>query len=286
MDGQTLLPHADLIGHASGSENPASFLNVGLEFFGYFKDLCGLKPNERVLDLGCGCCRMALPLLDYLTPPGSYDGLDIHKPDIAWATAHVTSGYPHFRFHHADVHNDLYNPNGPVRPEHYRLPFADNTFDFALLTSVFTHMLPAGMRRYMAELGRVLKVGGRLLNTFFLLNDEAAGLIRKGRSGWQFPFHLGPCAVQDQDHPEVVVGFREPEVRRLYAACGLDITTIKPGTWCGRDGGLSCLDLVIATKTRQPGRSAGRAPLTERLVQLFAPAAARFRRGGEFARAA
>lgn len=288
MDGKSeMIPLPDLIGHATGSQDATAFINVGKEFFGYFTGMCGLQPTERVLDLGCGCCRMALPLLDYLKPPGCYDGIDIHKADIDWATTHVTNRWPNFRFHHADIHNLAYNPGATLRPEDYRLPFDDNTFDFAFLTSVFTHMLPAGMRNYMAELARVLKVGGRLLNTFFLLNDDAAGHIRAGTSGWHFPFQYSMCAVQSQERPEDGVAFRENDVRKLYDNCGMNITAIVPGNWCGRPNGLSCLDLVIATKVRQPARSAGRPTLRESLDRLFRrDHPPRFKKLSEFARAA
>ena len=38
----------------------------------------GLKPEHRVLDIGCGVGRVALPLTRYLTS-GTYDGFDIVK---------------------------------------------------------------------------------------------------------------------------------------------------------------------------------------------------------------
>src|SRR5687768_5417535 len=50
---------------------------VGERYLGYFRDLCGLRPEETVLDVGCGVGRMAVPLAGYLSPPGRYEGFDI-----------------------------------------------------------------------------------------------------------------------------------------------------------------------------------------------------------------
>src|SRR5579862_1080583 len=73
-----LLPPISL--HCIGS---GDFLAIGDEFFGYFNALADLKPDERVLDIGCGTGRMARPLAGYLKK-GSYYGIDIVKSSVEW----------------------------------------------------------------------------------------------------------------------------------------------------------------------------------------------------------
>src|SRR5438132_1135958 len=49
------------------------FVKAGNVFFEYFKTLGGLKPWHKVLDIGCGIGRMAIPLTTYINKEGSYD---------------------------------------------------------------------------------------------------------------------------------------------------------------------------------------------------------------------
>src|SRR5262249_46340342 len=78
-DMAALVPPRDLELSVGGE-----FRAVGDEFFAYFVDLGRLRPTDRVLDVGCGIGRMAVPLTRYLTAAGRYDGFDITARSIAW----------------------------------------------------------------------------------------------------------------------------------------------------------------------------------------------------------
>lgn len=221
---------------------------VGEEFFGYFTTLAGLSPHDRVLDIGCGTGRMALPLTQYLNG-GTYDGFDIAKPAINWCRDVYSSRYPHFHFHHADIHNDLYNRRGRQRAEQFHLPFQENTFDFVFLTSVFTHMLPDAIANYLAEITRVMKPTAQCLATFFLITPESLQLMKSGVADIEFVSADGGYYVADLNRVESAVAFPEPVVREFYQQHGLQIVEpIRYGSWCGRKDGLSFQDIVIATR--------------------------------------
>jgi ubiquinone/menaquinone biosynthesis C-methylase UbiE len=238
-----LIPPASL--HSVGSPD---YVAVGEEFFHYFVELCGLKPHDRVLDVGSGTGRMARPLTRYLHG-GSYDGIDIVAPSVRWCQRTYTPRYPNFHFHFADLYNKAYNANGKYQAAEYRFPFAASSFDFVFLTSVFTHMLPQDMEHYLAEVARVLKRDGRCLVTYFLLNPDAWQLINAGVSEHNFKYELPGCRVESVATPEAVVGYDERIVRGLYAKYRLHIAEpILYGRWCQRPDGLSWQDMVIATK--------------------------------------
>ena len=223
------------------------FKAVGDEFLGHFRNLGGLGPGDCVLDIGCGIGRMARPLAPFLGPHGRYEGFDIAATGIDWCNRNFTPRYPNFRFQISDVYNKLYNPRGAVAASDYVFPYPDATFDFAFATSVFTHMFPADITRYVKETRRVLKPGGRALLTFFVWDDESARLVAEGRSAMPF--------VPYEDfwtwHPEVpedAVAVAEPFITRLAEESGLRLEGIHRGTWCGRDEGLSFQDLVLFSR--------------------------------------
>ena len=159
----------DFVGHSD-------FAATGDEFLTYFVEMGGLQPGEAVLDVGCGIGRMARPLAGYLSEAGSYDGFDVNRDGIGWCRRRY-AGRPNFRFQVADLYNRRYNPRGAHAAVEYRFPYDDARFDFVILTSVLTHLLEAEADHYLAETARVLRPGGRVFATFFLLDDDARDAI-------------------------------------------------------------------------------------------------------------
>ena len=221
---------------------------VGFEFRKLFTEYGGLKPEHRVLDVGCGIGRMAVPLTDFLTS-GDYHGFDIVRKGVEWCRSNITPRYANFSFLHSDVRNKFYNPHGVYEASSYRFPYDDGSFDFVFLTSVFTHMFPADLENYAREITRVLRPGGRCFITMFLLNDESQSLIEKKRSTQDFVHRLEECVTTDPTNPEGSLAFQESYVRTLFGRLGLSVgEPIHYGSWCGRNNFLSYQDVVIATK--------------------------------------
>ena len=226
---------------------------IGEEFLRHFVDLGGLRPNERVLDLGCGIGRMAVPLTRYLDERGSYEGFDVFPKGIAWCQENITPRYPNFRFRVADIHNKEYNPGGKFAASEYELPYGDASFDFVFLTSVFTHLLPDEVDNYLSQIRRVLAPTGRCLASFFLLNEESLGLLRAGSSTIDFKHDFGGYRTKSASTPEAAVAYPEGLIRSLYSEHGLTIVDpIRYGSWPGRKRFLSYQDIVISTKEDAP----------------------------------
>jgi SAM-dependent methyltransferase len=242
-----LVPPVELM--HDGPQSYKEFKENGAEFFRYYVELCGLRPDEKILDVGSGIGRKTWPLVDYLNEGGSYDGLELVKSAVDWCTEKYTSKYPHIRFQQIDVYNAHYNPEGKYQASEYRFPFGDDEFDLVVLNSVFTHMLPADVENYLREVGRVLKPGGRSLISFFLLNPESIKLLEQDKSMIVLPHEQAPVRMQSREKPEEAIGFEEEYVLALYESCGLEIKKpIGYGYWCGRAEYLSCQDLIVASK--------------------------------------
>jgi SAM-dependent methyltransferase len=225
------------------------FQAVGEEFLRYFVEWGGLAPYHRVLDVGCGIGRMAVPLTRYLAPSATYDGFDIVAHGIEWCRQEITTRFPSFRFQLADVRNGSYHPRGRAEAARYTFPYADGAFDFVFLTSVFTHMVPAALERYVGEIARVLAHDGRVLMTFFLLNPESVERLEAGRSSLDLRHPIGACRVMDRDVPERAIAHPESRVRELLASHGLKVVEpVRYGGWCGRPGAASYQDVLVARR--------------------------------------
>ena len=234
--------HDGPVGYAEFKEN-------GLEFFRLYVELCDLKPYEKMLDVGCGIGRKTLPLTSYLSGSGSYDGLDIVKSGIDWCVQRYTPQYPNFNFQLLDVFNRHYNPVGTRRAAEYIFPFDDEQFDFAVLNSVFTHMMPDEVASYLSEVARVLKPGGRCLISFFLLNRESISLIEAGKSTQNLRHEFGPSRAVSRESPEEAIGYDESYIIGLYEKHGLQIKRpIIYGSWCARLEFVSYQDQILSFK--------------------------------------
>jgi SAM-dependent methyltransferase len=229
-----------------------AFREAGDEFLQYFIDIAGLRPDERVLDVGCGVGRMATALTRYLrggAGGGSYEGFDVMAEAIDWCRSHITPRHPTFRFQHVNVGNRYYNPAGAEAAGGFHFPYDAATFDFVYLTSVFTHMLPAEVQHYVSEIARVLDRGGRCLCTFFLLNDVSIGLSRESPNpAFHFQHVHDGYRTTDPAMPEAAVAYDEACVRGWFADHGLTLDRIDYGWWSGRRDGLSLQDIVLAVK--------------------------------------
>jgi len=146
------------------------------------------------------------------------------------------------------VRNRHYNPRGTVAAAEYRFPFPDQFFSFVIVTSVFTHMLPGDVEHYLDEIVRVLRPGGTLFATFFLVNREARRLMEHGESTMTFNRPISTtCFTTDPGDPEAAVAFLEGHVMQLLAARGLRVSQpVSYGSWCGRADFLSYQDIIVA----------------------------------------
>jgi SAM-dependent methyltransferase len=138
---------------SSSREEAADFAAHGL-----------VSAGARVLDVGAGNGRQAIGLIEMGV--AEYVGLDIVPGSVEWGNRAFSSSPVSFTL--LDVKNAMYNPNGTVAPEKVVFPFPDESFDFSVAGSLYTHLERMEVAaRYVAETARVLRPGGTAYMSFF-----------------------------------------------------------------------------------------------------------------------
>jgi SAM-dependent methyltransferase len=129
---------------------------IGKIQFDYLKS-AGLRPEMKIVDVGCGCFRGGVQFIAYLDA-GNYYGLDANEPllkagyDVELVNAGLQGKMPHENMR-LDRHFDL-------------SPFGVQ-FDMAIAQSLFTHLPLNDIRRCLIELAKCMKPGGRFYATIF-----------------------------------------------------------------------------------------------------------------------
>jgi SAM-dependent methyltransferase len=221
------------------------FRAIGEEMVGLLVRYGGLGKSDRVLDIGSGIGRVAIPLTRYLE--STYDGFDIVRSGVRWCQRHITPRHPNFRFHLIDVRSTEYGGRGGDASR-FRFPFGDASFDFVIATSLFTHLLFDETRQYLREAHRVLAPGGRLFATFFLLDDFAKPKLPSREPRFRFPYADGALRYHDASNPAAGVAIEQSAAFDLIRDAGFAAHEIHYGTWCERPGGVSFQDVVVCTK--------------------------------------
>ncbi len=116
-------------------------------------DRLGLRPGERVLDLGCGAGRHAF---EAMRRGARVIALDASEPELEWVTAVMSS-----MVEDGEVTDGA--SGGAVRSDALRLPFPDASFDRVIASEVLEH-IPEDCRA-MSELTRILRPRGTMAVT-------------------------------------------------------------------------------------------------------------------------
>jgi len=187
----------------------------------------GLLPDSTILEIGCGCGRNAIALSEYIDN-GRYIGVDIERISFEACTSMTLLKRKNFSFELMSIFNSEYNPKGEFSASKYKFPYKDDIFDVIFLISVFTHMRPAEVENYLAEITRILKPGGACLMSFFLMDEGNEG------SQISFPYKEDNFYYVDKKMPEIAVGYDLNYICHLAEKKGLGVNPkVLWGTWRG-----------------------------------------------------
>lgn len=231
-----------------GPIGPGDFLEVGESLVEMLRREADLGPADVVLDLGCGLGRVAIPL-QRLLKDGAYEGMDVVPAYVEWDRAQITSRSPSFRFRLLDVHSSMYNPASGNEPAGVTFPYPDAHFTIAIATSLFSHLLPDATRRYFAETARVLRPGGRVVFTFFLLDEVTRERSRRLETYPTFTETFEHGLLNNLERPEDAVAYDVDWLLAALREAGLEPRMpVRWGKWSGKPDPLSYQDVIIADR--------------------------------------
>lgn len=234
------------------NEDDAKFIQTGNELAATLY-AHGLTDDSRLLDVGSGYGRLAFGLMG-TGYSGRYLGFDILPRHVRWCRRNLTAD-PRFRFAHLDVVNARYNPGGSIPAVEARFPAPDRSRDYCALFSVFTHFYADDVRRYLAEIHRVLVPGGLAATTWFLFDDARVPAVTGERSAFRLVHQLDDVTrFETTDDPLKAIGYDEGFVRGLVAEGGLEVVSVTRGSWAGDQPPGQYQDLVVL---RRPLPQAG-----------------------------
>ncbi len=248
---------------AGGDTDANRFFYVGLEWLEFLIRYGRLPPWGKVLDVGCGSGRMAVPLSYYITDEGGYYGFDVFQESIDHCKRQIE--HPAFQFERVDLSHHLYNQHGIIRSDTYDFPYPDEFLDATFAASVFTHLDVPTASNYLRQIRRTLRPGGRAILSFHAIPAdtlcEEGGVTRLlgvGQGEWAYRFrnrgngyytHCDEDGAPKNHYLSDPIGdpvaFEIDTFIGLCVAANLKVIEILPGAWWGESYRFGWQDMVI-----------------------------------------
>jgi len=233
---------------------------VGLDLFSFVAKHVPLRPDFRILDLGCGLGRSSAPFADYLKD-GQLVGVDVVDSVVTFCREEIGSRYPNAHFFTcatADSYlKERSGPNPANLPSVNDVLSAEGPFDLVLAFSVFTHLIPEEMDEYLALFDRVLAQDGRLVLTFLFLDEWTRPAIRNRQLPAMIledtPEHAhepGSVCYASPSNPRAVVAISQEDVLHMAKVHGFQPDRIVFGNWRWMDSEMG-QDTLILQRSRE-----------------------------------
>ncbi|SCX02686.1 class I SAM-dependent methyltransferase [Agrobacterium rosae] len=241
-------PPADRIFTGGDDSN---YIQVGTDILRSLFWLAKAEPTSKILEVGSGIGRGAVPLTQYLSPEGRYTGTDIVAHGVNWCSETITPKYPNFEFVHYDIYNEFYNPDGKGTVQETPLPEIEGGYDIVFLASVFTHLNREDVETYLPRMAAALKPGGRLWGSWFSIDKGVGDSILDGRAKIPLlPKEDDGVYYSAENKGTGAVAFDEDMICSMLDAAGFDVLHIQRGEWFSPrvvvDGGFQ--DVIVGIK--------------------------------------
>ena len=192
-------------------KNDVYFVQSAVEEAERLRDVLGLGPASRLLEVGCGPGRIAIGLLYASVPVGRYDGIDVDRRCIKGCRKFISRSHPEYHFWHVDAKHERYNPDGSEMSAAFSLPFDSGVFDIIYLYGLFTNLNENDVRIYTREFRRLLSPAGKMFLTAF---------VEEG---------VPPVTVNPENYvvkcqgPLHIVRYEKGHLFSIFESCGFEV---------------------------------------------------------------
>lgn len=226
---------------------------IAVHFMAHLTEHAGLAATDHVLDIGCGCGRIAATLTQHIGAAGSYCGIDIIPGLVDFANRHIAPLAPKFRFLTLDRANQAYDGWRSKGASPVITSMEDacpaGSIDLCIATSLFTHTDAAMATETLVAMHRAMKPDGRAFITLFLIDQVTRELIRRGPAAFRFPHpHQAGTHVENPASPMSALAFSHDFFMGLLRDAGFYVEKLLYGGWPGRAHFASGQDIVILRK--------------------------------------
>ena len=219
-----------------GSHDRGHFVGTMNFIFTELVTRAKLTLASNVLDIGCGCGRIALPFSYFLTA-GQYFGVDVWALGTDWCTQKISPRMPNFIFRALPSQNNYYfDAYNNSKTNVYSLSeIPDKSLDLAFAISVFTHLDAADAHQYFAEISRTLKSTGIAYISAFIIDHHFFRYVARTKEHSAVK-EIANGVYQAYSGQDFFSGFTYDKWRRMVEECGLQIVSYEVGSWAQKPG--------------------------------------------------
>ncbi len=229
-------------------------VDIGQSNIDVMDNMLEIVPGMKVLDFGCGCGRVALPILERIGDAGRLVGVDIIPELIQFCQDEIKALHPNSDFYQLNAKNSHYkkwtkDQLAGINQIDELSEIPESGFDLIFAFSVFTHLGIADSKKYLEQLSKLLGRNGKLVISALFINESSRRGVRNNTASVPFsPRKIEKrrdvyfCTVRDKLGG---VGYREESFIEMAAGAGLEPSRIYYGEWPGRVGRLCGHDVIV-----------------------------------------
>ncbi len=241
------------------------FFSAACDFeFPFLRDLAALSESSYTLDFGCGLGRLASAYANYGVTAGHYFGYEPAQAAREWlqyaysrdtrftfggAVTDANSNYVTARGNHKGAQWAFDKHTAAVPPLASLLELlGDAKPNLQFSSSVFTHMWPQDIEGALRTLTQVCRTDAVFVNTWLVLDDHAESALSNGTADRQLPISVGGIRTYSDSNPLVCTAYPIDLMTKIYDIVDHEIVQFLPGSWAGRQNGVTYQDIVVSKR--------------------------------------